>query len=54
MFDSASRGSSGLFDPEKLLIVLKDFGGGWIPKEVELRFLLLKLIYSFDILDTWQ
>ena len=55
MFDGTSRGPSGrLFDSEKLLIVLEDLGGGRIPEKVELRFLLLKLIYGLDSLDTWQ
>jgi hypothetical protein len=36
MFDGTSRGPSRLFDSEKLLVVLKDLGGGWIPEEVEL------------------
>ena len=54
MFDSTSRGTSRLFDSEKLLVVLKDLGGGRIPEEVELGFLLLKLIYGLDSLDTWQ
>jgi hypothetical protein len=55
MFDGTCRGpSGGLFDSEKLLIVLKDLRGGRIAEEVELRFLLLKLIYSLDCLDTWQ
>lgn len=54
MFDGTSRWASRLFDSKKLLVVLKDLGGGRIPEEVELGFLLLKLIYGLDSLDTWQ